>query len=68
MGDGEFVTSPRSVTLLGSTGAIRTQTVDVFERNGGRFGVVGLATDARHSGTSSPFEVWARAQEGDDVE
>ena len=62
------MTSPPSVTLLGSIGAIRTQTVDVFERNGGRFGVVGLATDARHPETSSPFEVWARAQAGDDVE
>ena len=62
------MTSPPSVTLLGSIGAIWTQTVDVFERNAGRFGVVGLTADARYTVTSSPFEVWARAQEGDDVE
>jgi len=56
------------VTLLGSIGAIWTQTVDVFERNAGRFGVVGLTADARYTVTSSPFEVWTRAQDGDNVE
>ena len=36
------MTSPRSVTLLGSTGSIGTQAVEVIGRNPGRFRVVGL--------------------------
>ncbi|WP_226344643.1 1-deoxy-D-xylulose-5-phosphate reductoisomerase [Agilicoccus flavus] len=37
------MTAPRSVTLLGSTGSIGTQALDVIGRNPGRFDVVGLA-------------------------
>ena len=35
--------SPRSVVILGSTGSIGTQAIDVVERNLDRFRVVGLA-------------------------
>src|SRR5207247_5983669 len=35
--------SPRAVVLLGSTGSVGTQAVDVVRRSGDRFRVVGLA-------------------------
>ena len=35
--------SPRSVVILGSTGSIGTQAIDVVRRNPGRFTIVGLA-------------------------
>jgi 1-deoxy-D-xylulose-5-phosphate reductoisomerase len=37
------VSSPRSVVILGSTGSIGTQAIDVVRRNPNRFRVVGLA-------------------------
>jgi 1-deoxy-D-xylulose-5-phosphate reductoisomerase len=37
------VPTPRDVVLLGSTGSIGTQAIDVVRRAGGRFRVVGLA-------------------------
>ncbi len=43
MGDNEAVTPPRSVALLGSTGSIGTQAVDVVTRNPDRFRVVALS-------------------------
>ena len=43
MGDNEAVTSPRSVAVLGSTGSIGTQALDVIARNPERFRVVALS-------------------------
>ncbi len=43
MGDNEPVTSPRSVAVLGSTGSIGTQALDVIARNPDRFRVVALS-------------------------
>jgi 1-deoxy-D-xylulose-5-phosphate reductoisomerase len=37
------VTAPRDVVILGSTGSIGTQALDIIRRNPGRFRVVGLA-------------------------
>jgi 1-deoxy-D-xylulose-5-phosphate reductoisomerase len=42
-GENRGVASPRTVALLGSTGSIGTQAVDVVERNPDRFRVVALA-------------------------
>jgi 1-deoxy-D-xylulose-5-phosphate reductoisomerase len=43
IGDNGAMTVRRDVTLLGSTGSIGTQALDVIERNPDRFRVVGLA-------------------------
>ena len=43
MGEDEGVTTRRSVTLLGSTGSIGTQAIDVAVRNPERFRITGLA-------------------------
>ncbi len=43
MGKDEPVTTQRSVTLLGSTGSIGTQAIDVAVRNPERFRITGLA-------------------------
>ena len=42
IGDNGAMTARRDVILLGSTGSIGTQAVDVIVRNPGRFRVVGL--------------------------
>jgi 1-deoxy-D-xylulose-5-phosphate reductoisomerase len=42
------VTSPRQVVLLGSTGSIGTQAIDIARRNPDRFRVVGLGTGGRN--------------------
>ncbi|MDR1834060.1 MAG: 1-deoxy-D-xylulose-5-phosphate reductoisomerase, partial [Propionibacteriaceae bacterium] len=39
---------PREVTILGSTGSIGTQALDVIRRNPGRFQVAGLAAGGSH--------------------
>lgn len=43
MGDNGVVTSPRSVAVLGSTGSIGTQALDVIARNPDRFRVAALS-------------------------
>lgn len=43
IGDNGVMTARRDVILLGSTGSIGTQALDVIVRNSGRFRVVGLA-------------------------
>jgi 1-deoxy-D-xylulose-5-phosphate reductoisomerase len=43
MSDNEAVTSLRSVAILGSTGSIGTQALDVVKRNPGRFRVTALS-------------------------
>ena len=43
MGDNEAVSSPRSVAILGSTGSIGTQALDVISRNADRFTVAALS-------------------------
>ncbi len=43
MGENEPVTSPRSVAVLGSTGSIGTQALDVIARNAERFSVAALS-------------------------
>ena len=40
----------RQVVVLGSTGSIGTQALDVVERSGGRFRVVGLAVELYRRG------------------
>ncbi|MBP2477098.1 1-deoxy-D-xylulose-5-phosphate reductoisomerase [Crossiella equi] len=52
--------SPRSVVLLGATGSIGTQTLDVIRRNPGRFRVAGLG-----AGGSDAATVAAQALEFD---
>lgn len=42
--------SPRDVVILGSTGSIGTQALDVIRRNPGRFRVVGLAAGGGNPG------------------
>jgi 1-deoxy-D-xylulose-5-phosphate reductoisomerase len=44
------VTKPRDVVLLGSTGSIGTQAIDVVRRNPDRFRIVGLAAGGAHPG------------------
>jgi 1-deoxy-D-xylulose-5-phosphate reductoisomerase len=41
--DAEAVGAPRDIVLLGSTGSIGTQTIDIVRRNPGRFRVTALA-------------------------
>ena len=41
------MTSPRTVVVLGSTGSIGTQALEVLGRNSGAFRVVGLAAGGR---------------------
>jgi 1-deoxy-D-xylulose-5-phosphate reductoisomerase len=41
--NGDMTTEPRGILLLGSTGSIGTQALDVIRSNPGRFRVVGLA-------------------------
>ncbi len=43
VGDNNRVSSPRDVVVLGSTGSVGTQAIDVVRRNPDRFRVVGLA-------------------------
>jgi 1-deoxy-D-xylulose-5-phosphate reductoisomerase len=43
MGDNEAVSSPRSVAILGSTGSIGTQALEVISRNADRFTVAALS-------------------------
>ena len=50
---GEFDAStpaPRDVVILGSTGSIGTQALDIVRRNPGRFRVVGLAAGGGNPG------------------
>jgi 1-deoxy-D-xylulose-5-phosphate reductoisomerase len=42
IGENGTVTVPREIVLLGSTGSIGTQAIDIVRRNPGRFRVVGL--------------------------
>ncbi|HEY9523967.1 MAG TPA: 1-deoxy-D-xylulose-5-phosphate reductoisomerase [Thermopolyspora sp.] len=44
------VAGPRSIAVLGSTGSIGTQALDVVERNPGRFRVVALAAGGGRAG------------------
>ena len=50
--------TPRSVLILGSTGSIGTQALDVIRNNPGRFRVAGLA-----AGGSDPAALAAQALE-----
>src|ERR1019366_10554356 len=42
--------APRAIVLLGSTGSVGTQAVDIIRRNPGRFRVVGLAAGGGRPG------------------
>ncbi len=55
---GGNATGPRTVTVLGSTGSIGVQALDVIRRNPGRFRVLGLA-----AGGSDPQALAAQALE-----
>ena len=46
--DAEAVGAPRDIVLLGSTGSIGTQTIDIVRRNPGRFRVTALAAGGSH--------------------
>ena len=46
--------APRRIVVLGSTGSIGTQALDVAGRNPGRFGVVGPVRRAERTSTCSP--------------
>lgn len=43
------MSGPRRVVILGSTGSIGTQTLDIIRRNRDRFTVVGLTASGRHA-------------------
>ena len=57
-GTDEPVAQPRTVVLLGSTGSVGTQALDVIRRNPGRFRVAGLA-----AGGGDPAALAAQAIE-----
>ena len=50
MRDNEPVTSPRDIIVLGSTGSVGTQALDLISRNTDRFRVVGLAAGGGNPG------------------
>lgn len=58
MGDNVGVSSPRGVVILGSTGSIGTQALDVVRRNPDRWRVVGIA-----AGGSDPATLASQAVE-----
>jgi 1-deoxy-D-xylulose-5-phosphate reductoisomerase len=59
------MTRPLNVAVLGATGSIGRQTLDVIDRNPGRFKLFGLTEGARSSQRKAEFLVRGQAGEGD---
>ncbi len=56
---------PLNVAVLGATGSIGRQTLDVIDRNPGRFKLFGLSEGARSTHRAAEFLVQGQAGEGD---
>src|SRR6185295_11312779 len=59
------MTRPLNVAVLGATGSIGRQTLDVIDRNPGRFKLFGLTEGARSADRKAEHIVQGRAGEGD---
>ena len=59
------MTRPLNVAVLGATGSIGRQTLDVIDRNPGRFKLFGLTEGARTTHRDAEFLVQGQAGEGD---
>src|SRR6267142_4661972 len=59
------MTRPLNVAVLGATGSIGRQTLDVIDRNPGRFKLFGLTEGARSTHREAEFLVQGQAGEGD---
>src|SRR5436309_5764706 len=59
------MTPPLNVAVLGATGSIGRQTLDVIDRNPGRFKLFGLSEGARSTHRDAEFLVQGQAGEGD---
>src|SRR5438094_5826574 len=59
------MTRPLNVAVLGATGSIGRQTLDVIDRNPGRFKLFGLSEGARSTHRDAEFLVQGQAGEGD---
>src|ERR1051325_9793370 len=59
------MTRPLNIVVLGATGSIGRQTLDVIDRNPGRFKLFGLTEGARSSHRTAEFLVQGQAGEGD---
>src|SRR5207247_4191434 len=56
---------PINIAVLGATGSIGRQTLDVIDRNPGRFKLFGLSEGARSTHRDAEFLVQGQAGEGD---
>src|SRR6266581_6864851 len=59
------MTRPINVVVLGATGSIGQQTLDVIDRNPGRFKLFGLTEGARSTQRDAEFLIQGQAGEGD---
>jgi len=59
------MTRPLNVAVLGATGSIGRQTLDVIDRNPGRFKLFGLTEGARSTQRNAEFLIQGQAGEGD---
>jgi 1-deoxy-D-xylulose-5-phosphate reductoisomerase len=59
------MTRPLNVAVLGATGSIGRQTLDVIDRNPGRFNLFGLTEGARSTQRKAEFLIQGQAGEGD---
>ena len=59
------MTRPLNVAVLGATGSIGRQTLDVIDRNPGRFKLFGLTEGARSTQRKAEFLIQGQAGEGD---
>src|SRR5947207_5842524 len=57
------MTRPLNIALLGATGSIGQQTLDVIDRNPGRFKLFGLTEGRRSSNRKAEFVVRGQAGE-----
>jgi len=59
------MTRPLNVAVLGATGSIGRQTLDVIDRNSGRFKLFGLTEGVRSAGRKAEHVIHGQAGEGD---
>src|SRR2546430_17450089 len=59
------MTRPINVVVLGATGSIGQQTLDVIDRNPGRFKLFGLTEGVRSTNRQAEFLVQGKAGESD---